>query len=67
MAAYIRALQYSQSARVADLPADLSPGLRRSLDEDLKLTPGSPSGAQGVTRPDAAQEHDRRPGESEEP
>ena len=61
VAAYIRALQYSQNARLAEL----SPAQRQAIESGLRQsTTVPPSGAQGVTRPDAAQEHDQGAGQS---
>jgi mono/diheme cytochrome c family protein len=78
IAAYIRALQYSQNARLADL----SPEQRRQVEAELaqvqtpgQMTPagpgreshGSPPGAQGVTRPGPRGSHDQRPNPNEVP
>lgn len=61
VAAYIRALQYSQNARLAELTA----AQRQAIESGLRQsTTSPPSGAQGVTRPDAAQEHDQGAGQA---
>lgn len=54
IAAYMRALQYSQNARLAGIPAG-------------GVTTNPQSGARGVTRPDAPQDYDRRPDPTEVP
>ena len=62
IAAYIRVLQYSQNARLADLP----PADRQRVEQDLSqaarpgVVPRS-SGAQGVQRPAGAAESEERP------
>lgn len=65
IAAYVRALQYSQNARLAEIPA----GRRAALEAEIRegVTTNPQSGAQGVTRPDAPQDHDRRPDPTEVP
>jgi mono/diheme cytochrome c family protein len=65
IAAYVRALQYSQNARLAEIPANLRPGLEARIREGVTTNPRS--GAQGVTRPDAVQDYDRRPDPTEVP
>jgi mono/diheme cytochrome c family protein len=61
IAAYIRALQYSQNARLAELP----PERRAAVEAELRgLTTGAPPAStegDSVTRPDAADQYDRRP------
>jgi Cytochrome C oxidase, cbb3-type, subunit III len=70
IAAYIRVLQYSQNARLADFgPAGVTPERMRQIETELAQPqppgPGNlqepPSGRQGVTRPDRPGEYDRRP------
>jgi hypothetical protein len=69
IAAYVRALQYSQNARLADL----TPEHRRRIEAELAQAPqtptepGAPSGAQGVTRPGPPGSHDQRPNPNEVP
>jgi mono/diheme cytochrome c family protein len=63
IAAYMRALQYSQNARLAEIPADRLQGLK--IREGVTTNPQS--GARGVTRPDAPQDYDRRPDPTEVP
>ena len=68
VAAYMRALQYSQNARladIADLPADRRAALEAQIREGVTTNPQS--GARGVTRPDAPQDYDRRPDPTEVP
>lgn len=61
VAAYIRALQYSQNARLAEL----TPAQRQAIETGLRQPSTSPrSGAQGVTRPDAPGEHDQGAGQA---
>lgn len=61
VAAYIRALQYSQNARLAEL----SPAQRQAIESGLRQSTSSPqSGAQGVTRPDAASDYDQGAGQA---
>lgn len=57
IAAYIRALQYSQNARLADIPA----GRRAAVESEVRKSLDPASGAQGVTRPDPRMDYDRRP------
>ena len=68
IAAYMRALQYSQNARAADL-ADLPADRRKVLESRMRegVTTDPRSGARGVTRPDAVQDYDRRPDPTEVP
>ena len=54
IAAYMRALQYNQNARLAEIPAE-------------GVTTNPQSGARGVTRPDAPQDYDRGPDPTEVP
>lgn len=54
--AYIRALQYSQNARLADIPA----GRRAAVESEIRKSLDPASGAQGVTRPDPRMDYDRR-------
>jgi mono/diheme cytochrome c family protein len=70
IAAYIRALQYSQNARMADLeqagvPAERLRQIQAELAQPLPSGAGveaqAPSGAQGVTRPDLPGRYDQRP------
>ncbi|HSK78786.1 MAG TPA: cytochrome c [Thermoanaerobaculia bacterium] len=70
IAAYIRALQYSQNARMADLeqagvPAERLRQIEAELAQPLPSGAGgeahAPSGAQGVTRPDLPGRYDQRP------
>lgn len=63
IAAYMRALQYSQNARLAEIPANRLQGLK--IREGASTNPSS--GARGVTRPDAVQDYDRRPDPTEVP
>jgi mono/diheme cytochrome c family protein len=67
IAAYIRVLQYSQNARLADL-AGLPPEVRRKVEAELAGIPAAPAvpapGIQGVQRPRGS---DRRPDSSEVP
>jgi len=63
IAAYMRALQYSQNARLAEIPPNRLQGLK--IREGITTNPGS--GARGVTRPDAVQDYDRRPDPTEVP
>lgn len=59
IAAYIRVLQYSQNANLAEL----SPAARQRVEADLARAGGTPvpgaSGAQGVQRPGEAADSDR--------
>ena len=63
IAAYMRALQYSQNARLAEIPPNRLQGLK--IREGVTTNPRS--GARGVTRPDAVQDYDRRPDPTEVP
>ncbi|MEA2559543.1 MAG: hypothetical protein QOH06_1047 [Acidobacteriota bacterium] len=65
IAAYVRALQYSQNARLAEIPADRLQKLQAQIREGVSTNPSS--GARGVTRPDAVQDYDRRPDPTEVP
>lgn len=75
IAAYIRALQYSQNARLADLTAaGVAPERLRQVEADLAQAPettspgtagAAHSGAQGVTRPGPPGSHDERPNPNE--
>jgi len=65
IAAYVRALQYSQNARLAEIPADRLQELQAQIREGASTNPQS--GARGVTRPDAVQDYDRRPDPTEVP
>ncbi len=65
IAAYMRALQYSQNARLAEIPANRRQALEAEIREGASTNPGS--GARGVTRPDAVQDYDRRPDPTEVP
>lgn len=65
IAAYMRALQYSQNARLADIPANRRQALEAEIREGATTDPRS--GARGVTRPDAVQDYDRRPDPTEVP
>jgi mono/diheme cytochrome c family protein len=65
IAAYMRALQYSQNARLGDIPAERRQALDAQIREGSTTDPRS--GAQGVTRPDAVQDYDRRPDPTEVP
>lgn len=65
IAAYVRALQYSQNARLAEIPANRRQELEARIREGATTNPRS--GAQGVTRPDAPQDYDRRPDPTEVP
>jgi mono/diheme cytochrome c family protein len=65
IAAYMRALQYSQNARLAEIPADRLQKLEAQIREGVTTNPRS--GARGVTRPDAVQDYDRRPDPTEVP
>jgi mono/diheme cytochrome c family protein len=65
IAAYMRALQYSQNARLADIPANRRQALEAEIREGITTDPRS--GARGVTRPDAVQDYDRRPDPTEVP
>lgn len=56
IAAYIRALQYSQNARLAEIPA----GRRQAVESEIRKSLNPASGAQGVTRPDPRLDYDRR-------
>ena len=62
VAAYVRALQYSQNARLADLPDDVRGRVEAELAQPA-ASGGQPAdgGGGGVTRPAAPEEHDRRP------
>lgn len=61
IAAYIRALQYSRNARLADIPA----GRRQGVESEIRKSLDPASGAQGVTRPDPRLDYDRRPADAE--
>jgi hypothetical protein len=74
IAAYIRALQYSQNGRLADLP----PADRQKVEADLAQEGRAPaahgpgvvprsSGAQGVTRPAGAAQSEQSPKRSDVP
>jgi mono/diheme cytochrome c family protein len=65
IAAYMRALQYSQNARLAEIPANRRQALEAEIREGASTNPRS--GARGVTRPDAVQDYDRRPDPTEVP
>ena len=65
IAAYMRALQYSQNARLAEIPANRRQELEARIREGATTNPRS--GARGVTRPDAVQDYDRRPDPTEVP
>jgi hypothetical protein len=65
IASYIRALQYSQNARLAEIPADRRQELEAKIREGASTNPLS--GARGVTRPDAVQDYDRRSDPTEVP
>lgn len=65
IAAYMRALQYSQNARLAEIPANRRQELEARIREGATTNPQS--GARGVTRPDAVQDYDRRPDPTEVP
>lgn len=65
IAAYVRALQYSQNARLAEIPANRRQELEAKIREGATTNPRS--GARGVTRPDAVQDYDRRPDPTEVP
>ncbi|HKV09452.1 MAG TPA: cytochrome c [Thermoanaerobaculia bacterium] len=77
IAAYIRALQYSQNARMSDLAqAGVTPERLRQIETELaeeqpagpgKESHGSPSTAQGVARPGPRGSYDQRPDPSEVP
>lgn len=76
IAAYIRVLQYSQNARLADLAqAGVPPERLRQIEAELAQAPpagpgtphGAPSGAQGVTRPGPPGSYDQRPNPDEVP
>jgi mono/diheme cytochrome c family protein len=58
--AYIRALQYSQNARLAEIPADR----RQAVESEVRKSLDPASGAQGVTRPDPRLDYDRRPADA---
>jgi mono/diheme cytochrome c family protein len=62
IAAYIRALQYSQNARLAEIPADR----RQAVESEIRKSLDPASGAQGVTRPDPRLDYDRRPADAHE-
>jgi mono/diheme cytochrome c family protein len=62
IAAYIRALQYSQNARLAEIPA----GRRQAVESEVRKSLDPASGAQGVTRPDPRLDYDRRPADAHE-
>jgi hypothetical protein len=71
IAAYIRVLQYSQNARLADL-AGLPPGVRQRIDAGLKNAPAPVTGqgagpGQGVQRPGAFSENQQRGTQNEQP
>jgi mono/diheme cytochrome c family protein len=63
IAAYIRALQYSQNARLAEIPANR----RQAVESEIRQSLNPASGAQGVTRPDPRLDYDRRPADAEVP
>jgi mono/diheme cytochrome c family protein len=65
IAAYMRALQYSQNARLAEIPANRRQALDAKIREGASTNPGS--GARGVTRPDDPQDYDRGPDPTEVP
>lgn len=77
IAAYIRVLQYSQNARMADLAqVGVTPERLRQIEAELaqqqpagpgKESHGSPSTAQGVARPGPRGSYDQRPDPSEVP
>lgn len=62
IAAYIRALQYSQNARLAEIPA----GRRQAVESEVRKSLDPASGAQGVTRPDPRLDYDRRSSDEHE-
>jgi mono/diheme cytochrome c family protein len=47
IAAYIRALQYSQNARLAEIPADRRQAVESEIRESLKPASGAPEGHEG--------------------
>jgi mono/diheme cytochrome c family protein len=61
IAAYIRALQYSQNAHLAEIPANR----RQAVESEIRQSLNPASGAQGVTRPDPRLDYDRRPSDAE--
>jgi hypothetical protein len=68
IAAYVRALQYSQNARLAEIPANRRQELEAKIRHGAGTATTNPqSGARGVTRPDAVQDYDRRPDPTEVP
>jgi mono/diheme cytochrome c family protein len=63
IAAYIRALQYSQNAHLAEIPANR----RQAVESEIRKSLNPASGAQGVTRPDPRLDYDRRSSDKEVP
>jgi len=61
IAAYIRALQYSQSARLAELPEDVRRRVETDLAGGAADSAPQPHGQQGVQRPAPLPEADSRP------
>jgi mono/diheme cytochrome c family protein len=63
IAAYVRALQYSQNARLADLPDDVRGRVEAELRSPAAGLPaaGGDAGGHGVTRPGDVEQHDQRP------
>lgn len=61
IAAYIRALQYSQNARLADLPADVRQRVQADLAGGADASAPQPHGQQGVQSPAPTPEADSRP------
>lgn len=61
IAAYIRALQYSQNARLADLPADVRQRVQTDLAGGADVVAPAPHGSQGVQSPAPTPEADSRP------
>ncbi|HEY9421779.1 MAG TPA: cytochrome c [Thermoanaerobaculia bacterium] len=61
IAAYIRALQYSQNARLADLPPDVRQRVQTDLAGGADAAAPAPHGSQGVQSPAPLPEADSRP------
>lgn len=61
IAAYVRVLQYSQSARLAELPADVRQRVEADLAGGADMSTPQPHGRQGVQSPAPLPEADSRP------
>jgi mono/diheme cytochrome c family protein len=61
IAAYVRALQYSQNARLADLPADVRQRVETDLAGGPDASAPTPHGSQGVQSPAPLPQPESRP------